>query len=273
MARPTTPVSRVLRIEGSVTSEPVETTQVVGEVPGEVAGTADVPEGEQAADFAGVLCEYAQRIGGEHGERRGHDGVEQAVYGLVVGEFGAVRCRNQVQLGVGGQQGQREVVVDVCVHARERKLDAIDAGAVACLKQCAPCRGHGVSTEETGDGGEVEAGEDDIEAGEPDWALPRATGRVQIDLLGHHEIEPVEPLEAVVHRQQCVDGLHARDHVRDRHRSRAVDEVVERLVGNGRGGCGHARSPKAVCRSISDPLHPLAAHGATSEPSRDKSLS
>jgi hypothetical protein len=36
-------------------SGPGETAQLVGEVPGEVAGTTDVPEGEQASDFT-VSC-------------------------------------------------------------------------------------------------------------------------------------------------------------------------------------------------------------------------
>ena len=67
-----------------------EDAELVGEVPGEVAGLNDVPEGEDAPDFTGVLGEYAEGVGGEHGECGGHEGLEEGVYGLVVGMFGAV---------------------------------------------------------------------------------------------------------------------------------------------------------------------------------------
>ena len=120
---------------------------MVGEIPGEVAGMADVPEGQQATGFSCVLGKYAQRIGGEHGERSGHERVEQAVDGLVVGMFGAVRCGNYVEFGVCCQQGQSEVVVDVGIHAGERKLDAIDAGAEAGLEEYVPCRGRRLAAE------------------------------------------------------------------------------------------------------------------------------
>ena len=59
--------------------------------------------------------------------------------------------RNHVQLGVSGQQRERKVVVDVGVHSRKRKLDAINAGAVASLKQCVPCRGHRASAQRAAD--------------------------------------------------------------------------------------------------------------------------
>ena len=113
---------------------------MVGKVPGQVAGGADVPEGEQAADLPGILCKHAQRIAGQHVERRRHDGIEQCVDGLIVCELRAVFGRNHLQVAVCGQQGQRKVAIDVRIHARHRKLDAVNAGAVARLKQRLPCR-------------------------------------------------------------------------------------------------------------------------------------
>jgi hypothetical protein len=74
----------ILGVEGSFASEAGEVVEVVCEVPREVTGLADVPECEQTADLAGVLCEIAQWIAGQHGERRGYGGVEEVVYRLVV---------------------------------------------------------------------------------------------------------------------------------------------------------------------------------------------
>ena len=94
------------------------------------------------------------------------------------------------------------------VHAGEGEEDAVDVGLVAGLEEGAPGGGDGCSGEGAGDGGEVEVGEDDVEAGEPGRALPLAVGRVEVDLLGDHEVEAVEPFEAVGGGQEVVDGLH-----------------------------------------------------------------
>src|ERR1700756_1251575 len=107
-------------------------------------------------------------------------------------------------------------MVDMSVHTGERELNAIDSGVVARLKQRVPRRGHGLAREKIADGIEVKARKNDVEASKPGRALPRATWRIQIDLLRHHEVEPVEPFKAVTRRQQRVDGLHACDYIRNR---------------------------------------------------------
>ena len=42
---------------------------MIGEVPGQIACAADVPEGEQTAHFARVLRDHAEDVRGQHGER------------------------------------------------------------------------------------------------------------------------------------------------------------------------------------------------------------
>ena len=38
----------------------------------------------------------------------------------------------------------------------------------------------------------------------------------EINLLGHHEIEPVEPFESIVRHEQPINCFHACDHVGNR---------------------------------------------------------
>ena len=52
----------VLCCEGGGLEWTGKIAELVGEVPGEVARLHDVPEGEDAADFAGVLGEYAEGV-------------------------------------------------------------------------------------------------------------------------------------------------------------------------------------------------------------------
>src|SRR5580698_6673837 len=129
------------------------------------------------------------------------------------------------------------------VHSSERKLDAINTNTVTCFKYRAPRRGYGVSSKKTTDGIEVEAGKNNIETSEPKRALPRAARRVEVDLLRHREIELIEPLDAVIRWQHCIDSLHPRNYIVDCHRNLARDKVVERLI------CrwyGHIRSHSVV---------------------------
>ena len=59
---------------------------------------------------------------------------------LILVMFGAVVCRDQVQIGIGLEQGQRQIVIDVGVHAGQRELDAIYARLEAHFEQRRPCR-------------------------------------------------------------------------------------------------------------------------------------
>src|SRR5665213_902989 len=125
----------VLHAEGDGAWYAIQRAQVIGEVPGEIAGAAEVPEGEQAADFAGVLGEVAERVCGKHGKFRRHYRFEERVHGFVVGVLRARKAGDNTLLCVGGQQSEGEIVVDVRVHSGERELDAVDAGGTALVQQ------------------------------------------------------------------------------------------------------------------------------------------
>lgn len=79
---------------------------MIGEFPGEVARAANVPEGEDAADFAGVLGEDAERVCGEHLEGGGHEGVEELIYGLVVRVLRAGGVGSRGGLPGEGEKGE-----------------------------------------------------------------------------------------------------------------------------------------------------------------------
>ena len=63
----------ILQSEGDLVGRAGKAAQVIGEVPGEVACRAEIPEGEQATDLAGVLCGYSQSVRGQNGEFLGHN--------------------------------------------------------------------------------------------------------------------------------------------------------------------------------------------------------
>jgi hypothetical protein len=128
-----------------------------------------------------------------------------------------------------------------------------DICAVAGLKQCAPCRWQRLSTEISYDRAEIRARNDNTETSEPGGTLPRPTGRIEIDLLRHHQIEKVEPLEYVTPRQQRVNGLLACDDVEDRCRRRTVDQAVEWLVSEGQDGRLYAMPQKIIFLATSAP--------------------
>ena len=50
----------------------------------------------------------------------------------------ALQRRRQMQLIIGLQQGRRQIVIDMSIHPRQSKLDAIDTGPVSRLKQSVP---------------------------------------------------------------------------------------------------------------------------------------
>lgn len=140
MARPRTPVRESCALRAAVRAGPMRLGSVREKSQARERAAPDVPEGEEAADLAGVLREDAEGVGGEHGECSGYDGVEERVDGLVVGELGAGGGGCEAEGGVGGVECEREVVVDVGVHAGERELDAVDAGGEAGVEEDAPRR-------------------------------------------------------------------------------------------------------------------------------------
>ena len=138
----------------------------------------------------------------------------------------AVRWCNACGLA-NGDDGLRQVVVDMGVHARHGKLDARNHRLIALIEESLPAAGCCLARERGLDRVKVEACELDVERGHPRRIAKFARAHPCLHCLGHLEIKPVEPLQAVAIRAIGLDGLHDLDHVRNRLR--------------GGSNCGHER--------------------------------
>src|ERR1035441_3175379 len=105
----------VLCIQRSLPDRARKIAQMVGEIPGEVAGLADVPKGQQATYLASVLGEHAESVGGQHLKRGRHHGIQQDIYRLIVDMLRTGETRDHAGLPVD-RQGEGEVVVDMGIH-------------------------------------------------------------------------------------------------------------------------------------------------------------
>ncbi len=205
-----------------------EFAKVVGKVPRKVAGTADIPKREQAADLSRVLCQQAQCVSGQHIQRRWHNRSQQIIHRLIVAIFRPIRRRDQVHVGAGFQQRQGKIVIDVGIHSGQRELNAIDVRSESGLKHRGPGRRRLLSSERSAKGVEVKPCEHHVEMIEPLGVLPCASGRVRTHLVGDHQVEAVKPFETVVVGKKRVDGLHLGDDVGDRGWVGGCDEPIAR---------------------------------------------
>jgi len=127
----------------------------------------------------------------------------------------AVLCRVALQrhlpLIAGRVQRQREVVVDVRVHARQRELDRGDALASARLEQRRPGVRHRIAPRVAVDGGEVQPGEAHVEGGQVRLVGEAARAGLRAHLPGHRQVQLVETCDAVGLAEAGADRLHPGD--------------------------------------------------------------
>ena len=104
---------------------------MVGEVPSQIARRTDIPNRQKFPNLPCVLRQIAKDSGGEEFQSLGKDGFQNPVHMLEIVMFRARFPRSQVQVSVGSKQRQRQIVIDMRVHSRQGKLDALDARAKA----------------------------------------------------------------------------------------------------------------------------------------------
>lgn len=138
-----------------------------------------------------------------------------------------VEALSQVRVGAGcgGQGGagtyyrQRQVVVDVAVHARQRELDGLDPCCGAPFGERAPRQRHGSRIRR----GEVQVRERDIQPGHERRVGEEALAEAAVHLPGHVKVHPVEARESVCRGKDRLDRLHLRDCLGNRgHRCTGV---------------------------------------------------
>ena len=81
-----------------------------------------------------------------------------------------------------------------------------------------------------GEGVEIESGEDNVEASQPGLIFPAAIGGLHVDRLCDHQIEIVEPFEAVAAGEDLIDLLDHGDYVGDCGGCWSADDLQELLV-------------------------------------------
>jgi hypothetical protein len=91
-------------------------------------------------------------------------GIQQPVHPLVVSQV-RPHGRRGAQRGTGGRHRQRQVVIDVRIHASEGELDRLDRGLPALLDQRPPGQRHRRRVTGSIYRVEVQAGEGDVELG------------------------------------------------------------------------------------------------------------
>ena len=145
------------------------------------------------------------------------DRGEEAVDPLEVGVLHGVSLGSEAELPAGRHERDREVAVDVRVHARERELERRDPAARARLEEWQPgSRGlRGIALEGV-EGGEEEVGEDDVEPCQEAGIGERQTLEAGLHAAGDGQIELCEAGDPVGAGEWGDDRLHPGDDVRDR---------------------------------------------------------
>ncbi|MGA3155413.1 MAG: hypothetical protein ABSD40_23880 [Streptosporangiaceae bacterium] len=144
--------------------------------------------------------------------------VQQLIHLLVVGEMCA-RGRGGRELGAGADDGERQVVVDVGVHAGQGELDRLDPGRGSLLDQRPPGQRHRRRIAGRAGGGEVEIGEGHVQGGHEGGVGEEPLAQLAVHLAGHAEVHAVEARQAVTGRSRRVNGRHLRYRAGDRRDS------------------------------------------------------
>jgi hypothetical protein len=120
----------------------------------------------------------------------------------------------------GADHRDRQVVVEVGVHARQRELDRLDPRHGALLDQRPPrqrLRRRGASS---AGGGEVQVRERHIQLGHERRVSEEALAEPAVHLPGHVQVHAVETRQPVCRRQRRRDRLQASDRPGNRDRRR-----------------------------------------------------
>jgi len=117
-----------------------------------------------------------------------------------------------------GDQGKREVVVDVRVHSRECELDGRGARTTTASKERPPRLITAPGSLPVSEGGEVTIREAHVEALEEGLVLETRALHGLEHRFRDLEVQPIEIRNAVDRGKCGIDGIHPLDHPVDRFR-------------------------------------------------------
>ena len=193
------------------------------------ARPAHVPHRDDAVQLAERVVRPADEPRREVGPHPRLRLGEQRIDRAVVGVLRAVARRHDVERAAGLDERDRQVAVDVCVHARERELDRGDPASRARLEQRRPRAWRPLRPEHVRlQGAQVEVREDDVEppreprVGEVPGRTRSSTASVTARYEGG------ESAHAVPLRQRLLDCLQPLDDVVDTPWQRCAQHVVQR---------------------------------------------
>src|SRR5258708_31554934 len=137
---------------------------MIGEIPSQIARDSDVPNGQEPSYLPRVLSYFSNDSIRENPQRLRQNSFQQAIDRFIIIVLWTIQAGHQLQLVIGLEQGQRQVVIDVRIHSRQRELNAVHACFEAGLKQSIPrTRSVPRLIEKPGDRSKVESSKINIE--------------------------------------------------------------------------------------------------------------
>ena len=163
--------------------------------------------------------------------------------------------RRNIALLIGRQQRQRQIMVDMRVHPRQCKLNPVNPLSKPRTQHRTPRTRHSrIPRQKTRHRPEIEPRKNDIEKQQPIRIFPPTRRRPQVDLFGHHQVKPIEPLQPIPIRQKLVNTLHPLHHLIDRRGRSSTHEQIERLIRSGNRHSAPILSVLRNGRSIAEPI-------------------
>src|SRR5205823_4874037 len=111
----------------------------------------------------------------------------------------------------GGDDGLRQIVVDMGVDPRQRELNARYGGLLTAIEQDSPAVGCGLPVDPGLESGEVETRELYIELRQPCGVAESTGGDPRRHRLRYLQVQPVEPFQAVAIDARGVNGFETLD--------------------------------------------------------------
>src|SRR5688572_7209767 len=211
--------------EGDVADRPDR----LGVHPGRGPRPAHVPHRDDAVELAERLVGQADETRREVRPDARLRLVEQRVDCAEVAVLRAAAHGCNVERAAGVDERERQVAVDVRVHARERELDRGDAAARARLEQRGPRARRPLGPEHVrSERAKVEVREDDVEPPREARVRERPRPHALVDRLRHGAVEGGERAHPVARRQCLLDRPQPLDDVVDTRRERCAQHVVQR---------------------------------------------
>ncbi len=219
---------------------------MISKIPGQIARPANIPERKDPPNLPCILRHLPENPRRQHLQSRRHHGVQQTIHRFIVHMLRAGIIRLNIPLLIRCQQRQREVVVDMCVHPCQCKLNPIDPPGKTCAQHRTPgARYRRRPGQKPSHRPEIKPCKDDIQRQQPVRIFPPTSRRHQVDLPSHHQVEPIEPLQPVPIRQKLVNTLHRLQHLFDRRGHSSTHQQVESLI---RGCNRHRALPSSILR-------------------------